>query len=95
MKKLLIFVFTMTMALVLSTEMSAQKPKRAVVTCGPYVQCVSETGFTVIWTTDVESVAWVEIAPDEEHISTTRRDQGIMMTEVMEFFPSARFIRLS
>ena len=65
MKKLLIFVFTMTMALVLSTEMSAQKPKRAVVTCGPYVQCVSETGFTVIWTTDVESVAWVEIAPDD------------------------------
>ena len=46
--------------------MSAQqKPVRAKAVCGPYVQCVTETGFTVIWTTDMDAVGWVEIAPDD------------------------------
>ena len=58
------FVFAITL-LVSVGVMSAQKPPRAKVVCGPYVQSVSQTGFTVIWTTDVESVAWVELAPDD------------------------------
>ena len=45
--------------------LSAQKPQRAKVLCGPYVQCISETGFTVIWTTDVDAIAWVEVAPND------------------------------
>ena len=65
MKKLFSIILAFVLALNLSIELSAQKPRRAAVTCGPYVQCVSETGFTVIWTTDVESVAWVEVAPDD------------------------------
>ena len=65
MKKLLFLSLALTAFFSLSNNASAQKSKRAAVTCGPYVQCVSETGFTVIWTTDVESVAWVEVAPDD------------------------------
>ena len=76
MKKLLSLTLICAMALGLSFEMSAQKQKRAAVTCGPYVQCVSETGFTVIWATDVESVAWVEIAPDDgTHFYNKERDK--------------------
>ena len=44
---------------------NAQKPQRAKIVCGPYVQCMTETSFTVIWTTDVDAVAWVEVAPDD------------------------------
>ena len=40
---------------------NAQKPQRAKIVCGPYVQCMTETSFTVIWTTDVDAVAWVEV----------------------------------
>lgn len=32
---------------------------------GPYLQAVTETGFTVVWTSDTDAVAWVEIAPDD------------------------------
>ena len=54
----------------------AQKPQRANALCGPYVQCVSETGFTVIWTTDVDCVAWVEVAPDDgTHFYNSERDK--------------------
>lgn len=33
--------------------------------CGPYLQNVTSTSFTVIWTTDMDAVSWVEIAPDD------------------------------
>ena len=50
--------------------------QRAKAVCGPYVQCVSETGFTVIWTTDQEAVAWVEVAPDDgTHFYNKERDK--------------------
>ena len=62
--------------LISSGVMVAQKPQRAKAVCGPYVQCVSETGFTVIWTTDVESIAWVEVAPDDgTHWYNQERDK--------------------
>ena len=35
------------------------------VICGPYVQCVTETGFTVLWVTDMDAICWVETAPDD------------------------------
>ena len=66
MRKLSISILILAFSLGFSIEIAAQKKvKKATVTCGPYVQCVSETGFTVLWTTDVESVAWVEVAPDD------------------------------
>ena len=33
--------------------------------CGPWVQAVGETEFTVVWATTVKAIAWVEIAPDD------------------------------
>ena len=59
MKFYAILIFAMLMPL---GVLNAQKAK---VVCDPYVQCVTETGFTVIWSTDVDAVAWVEIAPDD------------------------------
>ena len=54
----------------------AQQPQQAKVLCGPYVQCISETGFTVIWTTDVDAIAWVEVAPnDGTHFYNAERDK--------------------
>lgn len=32
---------------------------------GPYLQAVGEREFTVVWTTDNDAVAWVEVAPDD------------------------------
>lgn len=55
---------------------NAQKPQRAKIVCGPYVQCMTETSFTVIWTTDVDAVAWVEVAPDNgTHFYNKERDK--------------------
>ena len=33
--------------------------------CYPYLQHVTETSFTVIWTTNIDALAWVEVAPDD------------------------------
>jgi hypothetical protein len=72
-KKLLVAVAAL---LVLMGVASAQKPQRAKVLCGPYVQCMSQTGFTVVWTTDVDAVAWVEVAPDDDtHFYNQERDK--------------------
>ena len=76
MKRLLFVTLVIILASNSFVNVSAQKSKIANVTCGPYVQCVSETGFTVVWTTDVESVAWVEIAPDDgTHFYNKERDK--------------------
>lgn len=62
LKKSFLFIVA---ALVSATLATAQKSRQAEVTCGPYIQCMSTTGFTVTWTTDVDAVAWVEVAPDD------------------------------
>ena len=33
--------------------------------CGPYIQNPTTTGFTVVWETNMDAVAWVEVAPDD------------------------------
>ncbi|MCF0172829.1 MAG: metallophosphoesterase [Bacteroidales bacterium] len=43
---------------------------------GPYLQNVSETGFTVVWDTKDTTLAWVEIAPDDgTHFYNTEREK--------------------
>ena len=75
MRRLISFVLISTLCL-MSLETSAQKAGKASVTCGPYLQSVTDTGFTVVWTTDVESVAWVELAPDDgTHFYNKERDK--------------------
>ncbi len=37
----------------------------AKIVLGPYLQAVDEDSFTVVWMTDMDSAAWVEVAPDD------------------------------
>ena len=70
MKKILISIF------VLLGFVAGASAQRAKAVCGPYVQCVSETGFTVIWTTNQDAVDWVEVAPDDgTHFYNKERDK--------------------
>ena len=32
---------------------------------GPYLQQVTDDGFTVVWTTTINAASWVEVAPDD------------------------------
>jgi len=44
------------------------------VVSGPYLQAVGEREFTVVWTTNIDAVSWVEIAPDDgTHFYNTER----------------------
>lgn len=57
--------------LVLSAVSSAYAIK---ILSGPYLQQVDENSATVVWTTDVDGVSWVEIAPDDgSHFYATER----------------------
>ena len=74
MKKVLVAIVLVISAL--CNVNAQQKPSRAKALCGPYVQCISETGFTVIWTTDMDAIAWVEVAPnDGTHFYNKERDK--------------------
>lgn len=53
--------------LFLQTAVMAQEEKKAfVISEGPYIQNVTETEFTVVWTSSADATAWVEIAPDDD-----------------------------
>lgn len=59
---------------------NADKPERLFqdikITHGPYVQSLTETSATVIWTTDCDAVSWVEIAPaDGSHFYEKNRQK--------------------
>lgn len=50
----------------ITTLASAESTPKVRLTGGPYLQNVTETSFTVVWTTNMDAVSWVEIAPDDE-----------------------------
>ncbi|MBE6211485.1 MAG: metallophosphoesterase family protein [Rikenellaceae bacterium] len=60
MKRLILIL-----ALLISGVATAQETKSVKITDGPYLQAVGENEFTVVWRTNQEAVAWVEIAPDD------------------------------
>lgn len=65
MKRILNFI---SLFLVLSAGSVAAQEKQqlsARITLGPYLQAVSDDGFTVVWMTDMDAVSWVEVAPDD------------------------------
>lgn len=53
--------------LLLTTAAFAQNavPPTARIAHGPYLQNVTEDGFTVIWSSTADAAAWVELAPDD------------------------------
>lgn len=70
MKRLSIFF----LSLLLSVAAGAQD--RAKVVCGPYLQNVTTNSFTILWETDIDALAWVEIAPDSgDHWYNRQRER--------------------
>lgn len=63
MKRISMAVLSLLFAL---TFAFAQEGERYVkITGGPYLTNVTSTGFTVVFTTNMDAVSWVEIAPDD------------------------------
>ena len=61
MKKLLFLL-----PLLWATLAVAQEQKSVKIVEGPYLHTVGENEFTVVWKTDQDAIAWVEIAPDDK-----------------------------
>lgn len=71
MKRLLYFFLA---ALLFALPMTAAAQPSVHVVSGPYLQAVGEREFTVVWTTNIDAVSWVEIAPDDgTHFYNTER----------------------
>ena len=57
-------IIAVAVALICMTA-QAGAARRPDIKCGPWVQNVSETEFTVLWTSGEKAFAWVEVAPDD------------------------------
>ena len=60
------FFLILTAIAAMTVTASAESTPKVKLTCGPYLQNVTETSFTVVWTTNMDAVSWVEIAPDDD-----------------------------
>lgn len=60
----LLMFFLLVSSLLSSQEVNKDLPS-ARISCGPWLQAVGENEFTVVWTTTVNSLSWVEVAPDD------------------------------
>ena len=49
----------------MTSMLQAKNDRGPKVVCGPYVQCVTEDSFTVLWVTDMDAICWIETAPDD------------------------------
>lgn len=50
----------------LIVQNSFSQTEQFIIENGPYIQAVADNSATIVWTTNREGVAWVEIAPDDE-----------------------------
>lgn len=65
-------ILSLTAFVLLAVHAPAQDRARAI--CGPYLQNVTCDSFTVMWETDIDALAWVEVAPDsDEHWYNRKR----------------------
>ncbi|MFA6593416.1 MAG: FN3 domain-containing metallophosphoesterase family protein [Bacteroidales bacterium] len=62
MKKIICVILSLALSTLIFAQDLSQQVKEA---CMPYVQNVTGTGFTVVWTTNMDAVSWVEVAPDD------------------------------
>lgn len=58
-------IFLSLLLAIAATVVFAADPPRANTKCGPWVVGVSETEMTIVWTSTVRCMGWVEIAPDD------------------------------
>lgn len=57
---------TLFMVIIMTSVSFAQGTPSVKLTGGPYLQNVTETSFTVVWTSNMDAISWVEIAPDDD-----------------------------
>jgi len=57
------FLLSLLFLATLAGAQSKNGTTAAKVVCGPYLQNVNENGFTVMWISDIDAMAWVEVAP--------------------------------
>lgn len=70
----ILFIITMLSVQPVIIRAGEGDPVSARIECGPWLQAVGETEFTVVWTTNVKAISWVEIAPDDgSHFYSTER----------------------
>ena len=61
MKRLFLsFIFVLMAFVASAVEIKTPKTK-----CGPWVVGVSDTEMTIVWISDIRSMGWVEVAPDD------------------------------
>ena len=60
MKRIVIFITALTLSVFSASAVSNPDVKY-----GPWVQNVTETGFTVMWKSSLRNLSYVEIAPDD------------------------------
>lgn len=58
-------IFLSFMLVLVAAAAFAADPPKAQTKCGPWVVGVTETEMTVVWTSTVRCMGWVEIAPDD------------------------------
>lgn len=58
-------IFLSFMLVLVAVAAFAADPPKAQTKCGPWVVGVTETEMTVVWTSTVRCMGWVEIAPDD------------------------------
>ncbi len=72
MKKQILLAVAFIVFALLSGFAQQEEPFR--ITHGPYLQNMGETGVTIMWTTNRDGIAWVELAPnDSSHFYLTER----------------------
>ena len=59
------FFCFLALCLTLTAFAQQQTPENVRLICGPYVQNPTTTGFTVVWESNMDAIAWVEVAPDD------------------------------
>ncbi|MBR4755567.1 MAG: metallophosphoesterase [Bacteroidales bacterium] len=78
MKRILTTLLLVFMAV---SAFAQEGSKRVNLACGPFVQNVTTTGFTVVWTSDVEAIGWVEVAPlNDQHFYYAERPKFFDMS---------------
>ena len=74
MRRLSLMFMTVCMSLICSAQ--DKYLPAAKITMGPYIQNLTETGFTVVWETDMDAIGWVELAlRDGTHFYSCSRER--------------------
>lgn len=69
-------IAAVAIAMLLPLFAAAATPEKLTIAHGPYLQAVGPDRFTVCWETNIPSVGWIEIAPDDStHFYRTERPQ--------------------